>query len=292
MASGTIVKGIGGFYYVKTENDSVYECRARGKFRKDKVTPLVGDIVEISVIDEEKKKGSLDIIFQRKNELLRPRVSNVDQAVIVFAAKSPAINTELLNRFIILAEQQHLDVIICINKIDISDEKFYGEIVDVYKNANFDVIPISAEKRINIDKLAQKLYGRISVFAGPSGVGKSSLLNAVDPSLKLNTGQISTKIERGKHTTRHAELMEISNSGYIVDSPGFTSLFLEDISKEELQNYYREFAPFVGKCRFSGCSHVHEPQCSVKEHVGREISHMRYESYVSIYNELNNERKK
>ena len=291
MLKGTIVMGIGGFYYVNT-GCGVYECRARGKFRLEKVTPTVGDFVEISVIDENGRKGSLDVIFARRNELIRPRVSNVDQAAIVFAAKSPALNPDLLDRFIILAERQKLDVIICINKIDIDKSEKYKDIAEIYTKSGFKVIPLSAEEGTNIDLLREELNGKISVFAGPSGVGKSSLLNAVNPMLGLNTGEISAKIERGKHTTRHAELMEIFDGSFIVDSPGFTSLFLDDIEKDELQYYFREFRPYIGNCRFSGCSHIHEPECAVKAHVGGRINEMRYNRYVNIYDELSNERKK
>ena len=291
MLKGTIVKGIGGFYYVNT-GCGVYECRARGKFRLEKVTPTVGDFVEISVIDENGRKGSLDVIFARRNELIRPRVSNVDQAAIVFAAKSPALNPDLLDRFIILAERQKLDVIICINKIDIDKSEKYKDIAEIYTKSGFKVIPLSAEEGTNIDLLREEINGKISVFAGPSGVGKSSLLNAVNPMLGLNTGEISAKIERGKHTTRHAELMEIFDGSFIVDSPGFTSLFLDDIEKDELQYYFREFRPYIGNCRFSGCSHIHEPECAVKAHVGGRINEMRYNRYVNIYDELSNERKK
>lgn len=293
MKKGTIVKGIGGFYYVDT-SAGVYECRARGKFRKEKMTPLVGDFVEISIVDEINKKGSLDVILPRKNELIRPRVANVEQAVIVFAAQSPAINLDLLDRFIILVEQQHLDVLICINKIDLDIEKTYEEIVENYREAGFRVVPVSADKGINVDLLKEELKGRISVFAGPSGVGKSSLINAINSDLNLSTGTLSAKIERGKHTTRHAELMQLFENSFIVDSPGFTSLFFEHIQSSELQFYFREFEPFLNDCRFTGCSHVKEIDCAVKEQVGKSISTMRYHRYVTIYNELkeNEERKK
>ena len=201
MKKGTIVKGIGGFYYVDTQT-GVYECRARGKFRKDKVTPLVGDYVEISIVDENNKKGSLDTILPRKNELIRPRVANVEQAVIVFAAQSPAINLDLLDRFIILVEQQHLDILICINKIDLDIHKEYESVLEIYGKAGFRVVPVSADKGINVNLLEEELRNRISVFAGPSGVGKSSLINSINPNLNLSTGSLSAKIERGKaHNT-------------------------------------------------------------------------------------------
>ncbi len=291
MISGTIIKGIGGFYYIDTEQ-GVYECRARGIFRKEKLKPTVGDFVKISVLDEKNKKGSLDFIEPRKNMLIRPRVSNVEQAVIVFAAVSPNINVDLLDRFLILVAEQKLDVLICINKIDLDTEKNYESIKKIYETSGYKVICLSAEKGIGIEELKKELKNKISVFAGPSGVGKSSLINAVAPDLKLKTGEISAKIERGKHTTRHAELMQIEENSYIVDSPGFTSLFLEHIPAEELQYYFKEFEPYLNGCRYTGCSHIHEPDCEVKEHIGEEIPNERYERYVNLYNELRKDRRK
>lgn len=290
METGTIIKGIGGFYYIDTEN-GVYECRARGIFRKDKVTPLVGDRVQITILDEENKKGSLDRIEARRNELLRPRVANVDQAVIVFAALNPALNPDLLDRFLILAQEQGLLVLIGINKIDLDEQKDYQQIKAVYEQAGYSVLALSADKGVGIDALRQALEGKISVFAGPSGAGKSSLINTLSPELALNTGEVSQKIKRGRHTTRHAELMELSPGSYIVDSPGFTSLYLDHVPKEELKNYFLEFVPMEGRCKYHGCSHIHEPGCAVKEEVGKGISPMRYERYTAIYRELDKERK-
>ncbi len=291
MLNGTIIKGIGGFYYIDTEN-GVYECRARGIFRKEKLKPTVGDFVKISVLDEKNKKGSLDVIEPRKNMLIRPRVSNVEQAIIVFAAVSPDINIDLLDRFLILVAEQKLDVLICINKIDLDTDKKYEDIKNIYEKSGYKVICLSAEKSIGIDELKSALKNKISVFAGPSGVGKSSLINSIAPNLQLKTGEISAKIERGKHTTRHAELMQIEEHSYIVDSPGFTSLFLEHIPAEELQYYFREFEPYLSSCRYTGCSHIHEPECAVKEQVGENIQTERYERYVNLYNELRKDRKK
>ena len=291
MLNGTIIKGIGGFYYIDTEN-GIYECRARGIFRKEKLKPTVGDFVKISVLDEKNKKGSLDVIEPRKNMLIRPRVSNVEQAIIVFAAVSPDINIDLLDRFLILVAEQKLDVIICINKIDLDTDKKYENIKNMYEKSGYKVICLSAEKGIGIDELKSNLKNKISVFAGPSGVGKSSLINSISPNLQLKTGEISAKIERGKHTTRHAELMQIEENSYIVDSPGFTSLFLEHIPAEELQYYFKEFEPYLSGCRYTGCSHIHEPECAVKEQIGENIQTERYERYVNLYNELRKDRKK
>ena len=290
MLKGVITKGIGGFYYIDTQN-GIYECRARGKFRKEKITPLVGDYVGISLLDEKNKKGSLDEIFPRKNALIRPRVSNVDQGVIVFAAKSPDINLDLLDRFIVLLEEQDLDILICINKIDLDEKEDYKKIVSLYENAGYKIIPISTYKKTNINYIKEALKDKISVFAGPSGVGKSSLINILNPELSLTTGEISAKVGRGKHTTRHAELMQIFEGGFIVDSPGFMSLLLSHIEPDNLQFYFREFEPYLNNCRFLGCKHINEPDCCIKAHVGKEIDEGRYKKYVSLFNEVTEERK-
>lgn len=288
MLEGVILKGIGGFYYIDTEA-GVYECRARGIFRKEGIRPTVGDAVRISVLDEENKKGSLDEILPRRNELIRPRVANVDQAVIVFAAKSPNMNLDLLDRFLLLAEEQELDIVIVINKIDKDKKERYLEAAEMYRKAGYPVICTSAEKGVAIDELRHALENKISVFAGPSGVGKSSLINAAFPGLELGTGEISEKIQRGKHTTRHSELIQITDKSYIVDSPGFTSLFLTHIPSEKLQYHFREFEDFNHKCYYNGCIHINEPDCAVKAQVGEAIDQMRYDRYVTIYNELKEE---
>ena len=288
MLEGVILKGIGGFYYIDTEA-GVYECRARGIFRKEGIRPTVGDAVRISVLDEENKKGSLDEILPRRNELIRPRVANVDQAVIVFAAKSPNMNLDLLDRFLLLAEEQELDIVIVINKIDKDKKERYLDAAEMYRKAGYPVICTSAEKGIAIDALRTALENKISVFAGPSGVGKSSLINAAFPGLELGTGEISEKIQRGKHTTRHAELIQITDKSYIVDSPGFTSLFLTHIPSEKLQYHFREFEDFNHKCYYNGCIHINEPDCAVKAQIGEAIDQMRYDRYVTIYNELKEE---
>lgn len=288
MLEGVIVKGIGGFYYIDTER-GVFETRARGIFRKEGIRPTVGDHVKISILDEKNKKGSLDEILTRRNELIRPRVSNVDQAIIVFAAKSPNINLDLLDRFLLLAEEQELEIVIVINKIDKDKKKQYEEIAAMYQKAGYPVLCTCAESGTGVEKLKQVLENKISVFAGPSGVGKSSLINAAFPGLELNTGEISEKIQRGRHTTRHAELICISENSYIVDSPGFTSLFLNHIPWEKLQYYFKEFEPFVHKCYYNGCMHVNEPDCAVKAEIGKAIHPLRYERYVTIFQDLKNE---
>ena len=288
MLEGVILKGIGGFYYIDTET-GVYECRARGIFRKEGIRPTVGDAVRISVLDEENKKGSLDEILPRRNELIRPRVSNVDQVVIVFAAKSPNMNLDLLDRFLLLAEEQELEIVIVINKIDRDKKEQYLEAAEMYRKAGYPVICTSAEKGIAIEELRAALENKISVFAGPSGVGKSSLINAAFPGLELSTGAISEKIQRGKHTTRHAELIQITDKSYIVDSPGFTSLFLNHIPSEKLQYHFRGFEPFIHKCYYNGCIHINEPDCAVKAEIGEAVAQKRYDRYVTIYEELKEE---
>ncbi len=293
MLNGTITKGIGGFYYIST-SEGVYECRARGKFRKEGIKPTVGDHVKISILDEKNKKGSLDVIEERKNCLIRPRVSNIDQVVIVFAAVSPEFNPDIMDRFIVLAEQQKLDIIICINKIDIDVNDSWREICEIYSSAGFDVIPISAAEGRGIDEVRQKLRNKISVLAGPSGVGKSSLLNAVEPNMRARVGEISRKIERGRHTTRQSELLELEENTYIVDSPGFTSLDMTGINPDELELYFREFAPYLNDCKYNGCKHINEDSrfCGVKSQIGKNISESRYLRYKDIYNEIVEERKR
>jgi ribosome biogenesis GTPase len=287
MNKGRIIRGVGGLYYVAAYG-CIYECSARGKFRKARITPTVGDYVEFTVLDEDNKKGALDTIEKRKNILLRPRVANIDCAIITFAAKSPDINLDLLDRFILLAETQHIaKILICINKAELVDEDYKTAIRQIYE-PYYKVIFTSTKENIGIDELKSEINACEAVFAGPSGVGKSSLINALLPHLNRQTGEISHKIERGKHTTRQVELLEAGNDTYIVDSPGFTSLSTEFLSAEELQDYFKEFKPYLGNCYYNDCVHIHEPNCAVKEQVGKTISNERYERYVSLYNELKN----
>lgn len=286
MLDGTIIKGIGGFYYVDTEN-GLYECRARGIFRKQKVTPLVGDRVSISVVDEENKKGVVEEIEKRDTELLRPPIANVNKALIVFAVKNPKPHLSLLDRFIVLAEKENLEIVIILTKVDLDDENVLEEIKSIYELSGYKVIPVSSETKLNIDKVKEELKGNIVVFAGPSGVGKSSLLNEIDSKFELQTGEVSDKIKRGKHTTRHAELLKLECGAMVADTPGFSSLTLESISESELKDYFIEFDEF-NDCRFgSKCIHQNEPGCGVKEAVENgEISKKRYDSYIQLLNEI------
>lgn len=281
---GRIIRGVGGLYYVAA-NDSIYECSARGRFRKAKITPTVGDFVTFTVLDDVNKKGALDTIEKRKNSLIRPKVANIDTAVITFAAASPDINMDLLDRFLVLAETQKIpNIVICINKSDLVDDKAREEFNNIY-GAIYSVAFVSATEGRGIDHLKSLIKG-VTVFAGPSGVGKSSLINALVPESNRQTGEISRKIERGKHTTRQVELLNMDNDNYIVDSPGFTSLSLDFMDACDLQYYFREFDSYLGQCRFMDCAHIAEPDCAVKEHIGNGISQERYDRFVYLYNEM------
>ena len=286
MLNGKIIKGIGGFYYVDTDN-GLYECRARGIFRKEKITPLVGDRVVISIVDEENKKGVVEEIDERDTELVRPPIANVDKALIVFAIKNPSPNLSLLDRFIVLAEKENLEIAIILTKADLDDGEELNKIKDIYELSGYKVIPVSNKQKMNIDKVKEELKGNVVVFAGPSGVGKSSLLNEIDKNFELQTGEVSDKIKRGKHTTRHAELLKLECGGMVADTPGFSSLTLDDIDETELKEYFIEFNDF-DDCRFgSRCIHEKEPSCAVKEAVENgEISKKRYDSYIQLLNEI------
>ena len=293
MINGKIIKGIGGFYYVDTEN-GLYECRARGIFRKNKITPLVGDRVSISVVDEENKKGVVEEIEKRDTELVRPPIANVDKALIVFAIKNPAPNLSLLDRFIVLAEKENLEIVIVFTKVDLdADGELLEELKSIYEVSGYKVIPVSNKLKLNIDKIKEELKENTVVFAGPSGVGKSSLLNEVDKNFELKTGEVSDKIKRGKHTTRHAELLKLECGGMVADTPGFSSLTLDDIDESELKEYFIEFDKY-DDCRFgSRCIHENEPSCAVKEAVENgEISKKRYESYIQLLNEIRSEKRR
>lgn len=286
MIEGRIIKGIGGFYYVETKN-GLYECRARGIFRKNKITPLVGDRVKISIVDEENKKGVVEEIQKRETELVRPPIANVNKALIVFAVKNPTPHLSLLDRFIVLAERENLEIVIILTKIDLDDDNTFEKIKNIYEPCGYKVIGVSNFEKINIDKVKEELKDNTVVFAGPSGVGKSSLLNEIDSNFKLKTGDVSDKIKRGRHTTRHAELFELEFGGLVADTPGFSSLTLDDIEDIELKEYFIEFEQY-DDCKFgSKCIHQNEPNCAVKEAVENgEIPKERYESYIQLLNEI------
>lgn len=289
MLKGVITKGIGGFYYVDTDH-GVFECRARGKFRIKNITPLVGDMAEIEA-DPVTSQGYILNICERKNQLVRPTIANLDQVVIVFAAKKPDINMTLLQKFLVYAEYKRLKTVVCINKVDLDEEQNYLDVVAMVKSIPYDVITTSTKKDIGIEKLKEILKDKVTVFAGPSGAGKSSLLNLVQPGLLLKTGDLSKKIDRGTHTTRHAELIKLGFGGMVADTPGFTSFEISEIEADKLQLYFPEFDDYR-QCRFPGCMHQSEPQCGVKAALEEgKINEIRYNHYLMILNELKSNRR-
>ena len=289
---GKIIKGIAGFYYVHVVESGLYECKAKGVFRKEKIKPLVGDMVEMDVLDETEKKGNIVDILPRKNELIRPAVANIDQALVVFAVTKPKPHFNLLDRFLIMMESKGIPVILCFNKKDIATEPEIQQLKDIYETCGYQIVFTSALEEENVGQLKELLDGKTTAIAGPSGVGKSSLINIIQPDAKMETGSISEKIERGKHTTRHSELIWIEDDTYIMDTPGFSSLYTNDFEKEELKFYFTEFAPYEGQCRFLGCDHVHEPGCAVKEALQEgKIHPVRYENYLEMYTELKERRR-
>ncbi|HIX72316.1 MAG TPA: ribosome small subunit-dependent GTPase A [Candidatus Anaerobutyricum stercoripullorum] len=290
--TGKIMKGIGGFYYVYVENAGLYECRAKGIFRNKKMKPNVGDVVDIDVISEEEKTGNLVVIHPRKNQLIRPMVANVDQALVIFAVHEPEPNFQLLNRFLIMMEKQEIPVVICFNKMDLASDEEREQLLLDYENSGCHVLFSSAQEGEGIPELKSLLRGKTTVMAGPSGVGKSSTLNSISEGKQMETGAVSEKIKRGRHTTRHSELIYLGEDTYLMDTPGFSSLYLMDIDKEDLRFYFPEFGAYENQCRFNGCSHIHEPGCAVKEALAEgRISRMRYEDYCYLYEELASARK-
>lgn len=289
---GRIVKGIAGFYYVLAQNSVIYECKAKGIFRKDKKKPLVGDYVRLTVLDEKERTGNIDAIEERMNDLLRPNVANVDQALVIFAITKPRPNLNLLDRFLLMMEKEKIETIICFNKQDIASAEEKQKLEEAYGSCGYRIRFLSAVLEEGIEELREELRNKTTVVAGPSGVGKSSIINLLQPEAGMETGSISDKIDRGKHTTRHSELIRVEQDSYIVDTPGFSSLFIEEFEKDELKDYYREFVLYEPECRFQGCVHIHEPVCGVKKALedGR-ISRIRYENYLVLYEELKNKRK-
>ncbi len=286
MPSGIILKGIGGFYYVLSENKT-YECKARGIFRKNEITPLPGDRVDFSVIDEDKKTGSLDGIMPRTSLLTRPAVANVNQVAIVIAVKSPPLDFMLLDKLLVTAARENIKPVICLNKLDLDGGNEHSEIEETYRNAGYSFILTSNRTGEGLDELESILKSNITVFAGQSGVGKSTLLNSIMKNLVMQTGGLSQKTDRGKHTTRHAELVPLECGGFVVDTPGFSSFELEDIDKDELQLYFPEFGGLAGECRFAGCCHIKEPDCKVKDSVSSGlIDTGRYDRYVELFGYL------
>ncbi len=291
MIEGIITKGVGGFYYVKTESD-IIECRARGIFREQNITPLVGDKVLIR-INPEDNTGYIEEVYERKTYLVRPPVANVTQAIIVMSLKEPAINLWLLDRFLVMAEYNRLNIHICINKADLAKQDDINSIMGMYDNAGYNILKTSTKTMEGIEELNNILANQITVFAGPSGVGKSSLLNKINPGLKLKSGEVSKKTNRGKHTTRHVELFELGPNSFVLDTPGFSSLSLDFVEDPiELSSYFKEINKYKYDCKFNGCLHYKEPDCEVKRQVQEgNISSQRYDNYIQFLEEIINNRR-
>ncbi len=280
---GTIIKGIGGFYYIEVA-DVIYECKARGVFRKNKISPLPGDRVKFTVNDGA--ENTIDEIFPRRNFLVRPPIANIDRLFVVVAVCEPKPNTLVIDKLIAIAEKNNIEPIIIITKSDLGDT---AELEEIYKTAGFETVVASAETGEGTEKIKSLIEGHISAFAGNTGVGKSSLLNSIDSSLSLQTGEISDKLGRGRHTTRHIELFKVCG-GYIADTPGFSSIDFqnaEKILKDELPFCFREFEEYLGTCKFSSCSHTHDKGCRIIEAVSDgKIHSSRHENYIAMYNEV------
>ena len=289
---GKIIKGIAGFYYVYGEDEMLYECKAKGIFRKDNFKPLVGDNVEITVLNEEEKEGSVTSILPRRNSLIRPAVANVDQAFLIFAMENPKPNFLLLDRFLIMMEQQKIPVVICFNKKDVGEKKEMEKLYEIYTGCGYRVVLSSTYEGEGMDEIREILKGKTTVVAGPSGVGKSSITNCMQGEVQMETGEISKKLKRGKHTTRHSQVIPVEKNTFLVDTPGFSSLYLTDMKEEELRDYFPEFVMYEPQCRFQGCMHIHEPGCAVKKALSEgKISQQRYDNYLALYEELKEKRR-
>lgn len=289
---GKIIKGIAGFYYIHAENGQVYECKAKGAFRKQKIKPLVGDMVRIAVLDEVEHLGNVEEILPRKNELIRPAVANIDMALVIFAAAKPEPNFNLLDRFLCMMEFQNVPVTICFNKTDLVDEEKIEEYRRIYEPAGYRLMSTCTRTGEGVDAVKALLHGKTTTVAGPSGVGKSSLINALQSDVQMQTGVISDKIDRGRHTTRHSEIVPVMEDSYIMDTPGFSSMDVPGFEKEDLWTCFPEFREYEPYCKFQGCSHINEPDCGVKEALAEgKISSVRYENYKLLYEELKNMKK-
>ncbi len=289
---GKIIKGIAGFYYVHVPEKGIYECKAKGIFRKDNKKPFVGDDVELQILDDQAMLGNIELIIPRRNFLVRPAVANIDQALVIFSIVRPEPSFNLLDRFLITMNKQQIPCSICFNKEDIASIQEKEELLRAYSTCGNQLFIASAKEKSGIDEIKKYLLGKTTTVAGPSGVGKSSIINCLQLEVSMEIGAISSKIDRGKHTTRHSQLIAIEKDTYIMDTPGFSSLDINEIEKRELSHYYPEFSNYEKNCRFHGCAHIHEPICGVKEALReKKISQIRYDNYCILYKELNDKRR-
>ncbi|MCR5267516.1 MAG: ribosome small subunit-dependent GTPase A [Lachnospiraceae bacterium] len=289
---GRIVKGIAGFYYVYVEDAGTYVCKAKGIFRKDNQKPLVGDYVTLQLLSEQDMEGNITGILPRQNALIRPQVANVDQTLLIFALKSPLPNYLLLDKLILQYKQQDIPILLCFNKEDLVNEDDVKKVYTMYEKCGCTLLFTSVKSGEGIEQVRSLLKGKTTTVAGPSGVGKSSLINCFQTDVRMETGEISRKVSRGKHTTRHSEIIPVGEQTYIMDTPGFTSYDVTGITAGDLQDYYEEFRDYTD-CYFKPCSHIHEPDCAVKEALEKGlIPQERYEHYVLIYTELKEKAKR
>lgn len=287
---GLIKKGIGGFYYVETEKGLI-EAKGRGIFKKDGVTLMVGDNVRLSIIDEEKKRGVIEEILPRKNQFIRPPIANVEVFAVVFAPQKPKPNFALIDKFLIMAEMKGAEAIICINKCDLAEEEEIAAIKAIYEPV-YRALALSAKTGEGVPELEKLLSGKRAALAGASGVGKSTILNRMVPHANMETGAVSEKTKRGRHTTRHAEIFDAECGAKIFDTPGFTSFEIMEAQEDALWRYYPEFEPYAGSCRYDNCRHLREPDCAVRKAVSQGKLHpMRYDSYVSNMEEIKKRKK-
>lgn len=290
--TGKIIKGIAGFYYVYGEDHLVYECKAKGVFRNRSIKPLVGDNVEVAVLGSNPPEGNIENILPRKNMLIRPAAANVDQVLVVFALADPEPNLNLLDRFLVMVERLRIPAVVGFGKMDLSDVDTVERYRSIYESAGYPVVCFSTYGDVGIHKVRYILKDKTTALAGPSGVGKSSLMNRILPEAQMETGHISEKIKRGRHTTRHSELFCTEPGTYLMDTPGFSSVFVEDMEEQELKEYFPEFEPYEEQCRFHGCVHIGERVCGIKTAVEEgKISNSRYGNYQLFYQELKNKRR-
>lgn len=293
MPEGQIIKALSGYYYVHEEgSNQIWQCRARGVFKKRGISPLVGDYVSFE--PSSNGEGTVTEIAKRRNELIRPPIANVDQALLVFSIEEPEFNQILLDKFIVHIEKADITPIICLTKLDLTaNSEGIPEEMEIYQKIGYEVFITSSISKIGLSDVEDYLKGKTTVFAGQSGVGKSTLLNELDPSLQIETGEISLKLGRGRHTTRHVELIRLPSGGMVADTPGFSQLDFSSIEAEELSGLFLEFRDYSEQCKFRGCLHQNEPSCAVKSAVEKEeISSQRYRNYLQFLTDIQSEKQK